>query len=46
MTCAFLGGSAGSWLGLRAYEILGWGVPLLVALAAGVALAAQLRARQ
>jgi hypothetical protein len=24
MTCAFLGGSAGSWLGLRAYAWLGW----------------------
>jgi predicted MFS family arabinose efflux permease len=47
MTCAFLGGTAGSWLGLRAYQLLGWaGVPLLVAVAAAVALAAQLRARQ
>lgn len=46
MTCAFLGGTAGSWLGLRAYGLLGWaGVPLLVAAAAVVALAAQLRAR-
>ncbi|MDX6352852.1 MAG: hypothetical protein QOF84_7642 [Streptomyces sp.] len=39
MTCAFLGGSAGSWLGVRAYDHLGWtGVTGLVALAAGLAL--------
>ena len=25
MTCAFLGGSAGSWLGVRAYTQFGWG---------------------
>jgi hypothetical protein len=25
MTCAFLGGSAGSWLGARAYVQLSWG---------------------
>jgi predicted MFS family arabinose efflux permease len=24
MTCAFLGGSAGSWLGVRAYSAFGW----------------------
>ncbi|MFF8730949.1 MFS transporter [Streptomyces sp. NPDC015171] len=39
MTCAFLGGSAGSWLGVRAYGRLGWpGVAGLVALTALVAL--------
>jgi predicted MFS family arabinose efflux permease len=38
MTCSFLGGSGGSWLGVRAYTRLGWpGVCLLVALAAGLA---------
>ncbi|MEV6947772.1 MFS transporter [Streptomyces sp. NPDC051172] len=38
MTCAFLGGSAGSWLGVRAYSALGWsGVCGLVALLAGLA---------
>nr|WP_052707367.1 MFS transporter [Streptomyces rubellomurinus] len=41
MTCSFLGGSAGSWLGVRAYGRLGWaGVCGLVALVALVALAA------
>ncbi|MFL6075985.1 MAG: MFS transporter [Mycobacteriales bacterium] len=40
MTCSFLGGSAGSWLGVRAYTALGWpGVCALVAAAALVALA-------
>ncbi|MGW3036518.1 MFS transporter [Streptomyces sp. NPDC001178] len=40
MTCAFLGGSAGSWLGARAYATLGWGaVCALVGLAGLVALA-------
>jgi predicted MFS family arabinose efflux permease len=35
MTCAFLGGSAGSWLGVRAYTDLGWpGVCGLVVLVA------------
>lgn len=39
MTCAFLGGSAGSWLGVRAYDGLGWpGVAGLVALTALIAL--------
>lgn len=39
MTCAFLGGSAGSWLGVRAYGRLGWpGVTGLVALTAALAL--------
>ncbi|MFI5795045.1 MFS transporter [Streptomyces sp. NPDC051677] len=41
MTCAFLGGSAGSWLGTRAYAALGWGaVCALIAVAGLVALAA------
>ena len=40
MTCAFLGGTAGSWIGVRAYEQLGWtGVCGLVAGLAAVALA-------
>jgi predicted MFS family arabinose efflux permease len=35
MTCAFLGGSAGSWLGAHAYTTFGWaGLPVLIALAA------------
>jgi predicted MFS family arabinose efflux permease len=39
MTCAFLGGSAGSWLGVRAYTRFGWaGVCGLVALTAVLAL--------
>jgi predicted MFS family arabinose efflux permease len=39
MTCAFLGGSAGSWLGVRSYSTFGWnGVCGLVALLAGLAL--------
>jgi predicted MFS family arabinose efflux permease len=39
MTCAFLGGSAGSWLGARVYANLGWpGVCGLVAAAAALAL--------
>ncbi|MFC4048996.1 MFS transporter [Actinomadura syzygii] len=39
MTCAFLGGSVGSWLGVRAYTGLGWtGVCLLVSILAGLAL--------
>ena len=40
MTCAFLGGSAGSWLGVRAYSALGWsGVCGAVAVLGGAALA-------
>lgn len=40
MTCSFLGGSAGSWLGVRAYEWFGWrGVCDLVAVLAVVVLA-------
>ncbi|MEV3852881.1 MFS transporter [Streptomyces sp. NPDC050095] len=39
MTCSFLGGSTGSWLGIRAYAHLGWpGVCALIALAAALAL--------
>lgn len=46
-TCAFLGGSAGSWLGIQAYSRLGWpGVCGLVAVAAAVALARQLLGRR
>ena len=40
MTCVFLGGSAGSWLGVRAYFTFGWaGVCVLVAGLAVVAFA-------
>jgi predicted MFS family arabinose efflux permease len=40
MTCAFLGGSAGSWLGVRIYLRFGWaGVCVFVAILAMVALA-------
>ncbi|RKT82644.1 Predicted arabinose efflux permease, MFS family [Saccharopolyspora antimicrobica] len=43
MTCAFLGGSAGSWLGVRAFAQFGWpGVSGLVALLAGTALTGHL----
>ncbi|MET9604208.1 MFS transporter [Streptomyces sp. NPDC006512] len=39
MTCAYLGGSAGSWLGVRAYGLAGWGaVCALVAALATLAL--------
>ncbi|MGW1535523.1 MFS transporter [Streptomyces aureus] len=39
MTCAFLGGSAGSWLGVRAYTAFGWtGVCVLVTTLACLAL--------
>ncbi|MEU9834568.1 MFS transporter [Streptosporangium sp. NPDC048047] len=41
MTCAFLGGSAGSWLGARACESLGW--PAVCALVALLATAALIR---
>ncbi|QIS24529.1 MFS transporter [Nocardia terpenica] len=38
MTCAFLGGTAGSWLGVQAYSHFGWtGVCALVAIAAALA---------
>ncbi|WP_372507242.1 MFS transporter [Actinomadura madurae] len=40
MTCAFLGGSTGSWLGATAYTRSGWtGLCALVAVLAGLALA-------
>ncbi|WP_323802290.1 MFS transporter [Sphaerisporangium corydalis] len=40
MTCSFIGGSVGSWLGVRAYIHLGWrGVCGLVAVVALIALA-------
>ncbi|MFF8673854.1 MFS transporter [Streptomyces sp. NPDC015242] len=40
MTCAYLGGAAGSWLGTRAYARFGWpGVCALVAALTAVALA-------
>jgi len=43
MTCAFLGGSVGSWLGVRAYADFGWGgVCALVAVLAVLALARHL----
>ena len=39
MTCAFLGGTTGSWLGVQAYDRFGWGaVAGLIALAALAAL--------
>ncbi|MCK9924184.1 MFS transporter [Frankia sp. AgPm24] len=41
MSCVFLGGSAGSWLGVTAYDQLGWpGVCLLLAGSATLALLA------
>ncbi|GIH63629.1 MFS transporter [Microbispora siamensis] len=46
MTCAYLGGSAGSWLGIRVWGVAGWwGVCALVALLAALALARHLLAR-
>lgn len=46
MTCAFLGGSAGSWLGARAYAAGGWGTVCgLIATAALLALAAHASGR-
>ncbi|WP_437184472.1 MFS transporter [Streptomyces xanthophaeus] len=45
MTCAYLGGSGGSWLGVRIYGLAGWqGVCALVALLAVIALARHLAA--
>jgi predicted MFS family arabinose efflux permease len=39
MTCAYLGGAVGSWLGVQAYTLVGWrGVCGLVALMAAAAL--------
>jgi predicted MFS family arabinose efflux permease len=47
MTCSFLGGSAGSWLGIRAYGWADWpGVCALMALAAALALGACLTERR
>jgi predicted MFS family arabinose efflux permease len=47
MTCAFLGGSAGSWLGVRTYDRFDWrGVTGLVAVLAVVALGRHLRHAQ
>ncbi|MGW3206303.1 MFS transporter [Streptomyces sp. NPDC001135] len=46
MTCAYLGGSLGSWLGARAYAWHGWsGVCGLVALLTGLGLVRHLGAR-
>ncbi|MFH8387291.1 MFS transporter [Kitasatospora sp. NPDC018058] len=46
MTCSFLGGSAGSWLGIRIYAHLGWpGVCALIGFAAAAALTARLADR-
>jgi predicted MFS family arabinose efflux permease len=46
MTCSFLGGSVGSWLGVQVYIRVGWtGVCAMVAVLAGVALARHLRQR-
>lgn len=43
MTCAYLGGTVGSWLGARAYALFGWpGVCAVVAGLTGVALARHL----
>ncbi|MEV5977380.1 MFS transporter [Streptomyces sp. NPDC052114] len=43
MTCAYVGGGVGSWLGVRAYGAFGWpGVCGLVALLAALALARHL----
>jgi len=43
MTCAFLGGSAGSLLGVRAYDSVGWlGVCGLIAVLSAIALARHL----
>ena len=47
MTCTFLGGSAGSWLGVRAYSEFGWaGIAGLTALAAAAALTRHLAHRR
>ncbi|KUL20588.1 MFS transporter [Streptomyces regalis] len=46
MTCAYLGGTVGSWLGARAYGRFGWsGVCVLVAALTAVALARHLLTR-
>ncbi|MFC3348705.1 MFS transporter [Streptomyces echinoruber] len=47
MTCAYLGGSAGSWLGTRAYAGSGWpGVCALTAVLTGAALVRHLALRR
>ena len=47
MTCTFLGGSLGSWLGVRAYSEFGWsGIAGLTALGAAAALARHLAHRR
>ena len=47
MTCTFLGGSPGSWLGVRAYSEFGWsGIAGLTALAAAAALTRHLAHRR
>ena len=47
MTCAFLGGSAGSWLGVRAFGEFGWGgIAGLTALASAAALTRHLAHRR
>jgi predicted MFS family arabinose efflux permease len=47
MTCTFLGGSLGSWLGVRAYSEFGWsGIAGLTALGAAAALTRHLAHRR
>ncbi|MCW2906087.1 MAG: transporter [Actinomycetia bacterium] len=47
MTCTFLGGSAGSWIGIRAYSEFGWGgIAGLTALASAAALTRHLAHRR
>jgi predicted MFS family arabinose efflux permease len=47
MTCTFLGGSAGSWIGVRAYSEFGWGgIAGLTALASAAALTRHLAHRR
>ncbi|MFJ6721939.1 MULTISPECIES: MFS transporter [unclassified Streptomyces] len=47
MTCGYLGGTAGSWLGVHAYTAFGWpAVCVLVALLASAALARHLTPRR
>ncbi|MFF1560507.1 MFS transporter [Streptomyces sp. NPDC058279] len=47
MTCSYLGGTAGSWLGVRAYTAFGWpAVCALIALPASVALTRHLTPRR
>ena len=47
MTCTFLGGSLGSWLGVRAYSEFGWsGIAGLTALASAAALTRHLAHRR